>query len=155
MTVHTCNWRSNKTYISETLPILQFEEGFTEFDELWRHDEAETDAAFEVRAKEVLDDVFRTDDKTWLSITAHSGAITRLLRALNHRAFRLATGQIIPVLVKGEVIQLQPTPTFESHEPYSTCDSPPISSGAGGCVCAATTSSGLPEPTESAECPAE
>jgi len=89
-----------------------------------------------VRAKAVLDDVFASDPKTWVSVTAHSGAITRLLAALNHRAFRLATGQIIPVLVKAEVVELQPTPAFEAHEPYSTCDAPPLASVAGqGCVC--------------------
>ncbi|KAH7361747.1 phosphoglycerate mutase [Plectosphaerella cucumerina] len=154
MTVHTCNWRSNKTVIAERFPNFTFEAGFTEADELWRSDLAETEEAFAVRAKAVLDDVFRTDDKTWLSVTAHSGAITRLLGALNHRPFRLATGQIIPVLVKAEVIALQPTPTVEAHEPYSTCDAPPLASNAEqGCICAAT-SSALPEPTESGECQA-
>jgi hypothetical protein len=139
-------------------PTYQFEPGFTELDELWRRTESETDDAFAVRAKAVLDDVFRTDKKTWISVTAHSGAITRLLSALNHRPFRLATGQIIPVLVKAETIELQPTPVFEAHEPYSTCDAPPVTSISGqGCVCATATTSALPEPTESepAECSAE
>lgn len=155
MTVHTCNWRNNKTYISNMFPNFEFEAGFTESDQLWRADESETEEAFAVRAKAVLDDVFRTDDKTWLSITAHSGAITRLLGALNHRPFRLATGQIIPVLVKAEVIDPVPTPVFEAHEPYSTCDAPPITSIAGqGCVCATSTSTALPSPTEPAECEA-
>jgi broad specificity phosphatase PhoE len=137
-------------------PSYQFEAGFTESDQLWDATESETDEAFAVRAKAVLDDVFITDDKSWISITAHSGAITQLLGALNHRAFRLATGQIVPVLVKAEVIELQPTPVFEAHEPYSTCDAPPITSIAGqGCVCATATTSALPEPTasEPAECP--
>ncbi|KAK4122269.1 phosphoglycerate mutase [Parathielavia appendiculata] len=157
MTVHTCNRRSSKTYISKMFPFYQFEEGFTEEDELWRADEAETDAAFAVRAKEVLDDVFTTDPKTWISITAHSGAATRLLAALNHRPFRLATGQIIPVLVKAEAVERQPTPPFDAHEPYSTCDAPPITSVAGqGCVCATSTTSALPSATgEPDECPTE
>lgn len=154
-------------------PTYRFEPAFTETDHLWRANESETDAAFAVRAKAVLDDVFASDPKTWLSITAHSGAITRLLAALNHRPFRLATGQIIPVLVKAEVVDLQPSPAFEAHEPYSTCDAPPLASVAGqGCVCptmtmmtsttttvvptatATTTSEAGPEPTESepAEC---
>jgi hypothetical protein len=149
---------SFQSYISKMFPFYQFEDGFTETDELWKADEAETDAAFAVRAKAVLDDVFSTDPKTWISITAHSGAATKLLAALNHRPFRLATGQIIPVLVKAQVIELQPTPPFEAHEPYSTCDAPPITSIAGqGCVCATKTTSALPTPTESkpAECTAE
>ncbi|KAK4148635.1 phosphoglycerate mutase [Chaetomidium leptoderma] len=154
MTLHTCNRRSSKTYISEMFPFYQFEAGFTESDELWHASESETDEAFAVRAKAVLDDVFVTDNKSWISVTAHSGAITQLLAALNHRPFRLATGQIIPVLVK-EVIERQPTPVFEAHEPYSTCDAPPITSIAGqGCVCPTGTTSALPEPTgsEPAEC---
>lgn len=140
MTVHTCNWRSNKTYIHETFPTFEFEPGFTEDDHLWSPVDSETDEAELVRAKEVLDDVFRDDDKTWISITAHSGIITRLLKALNHREFSLSTGQIIPVLVKAEVIDLQPDPTYEAHEPYSTCDAPPITSIEDqGCVCATPT----------------
>ncbi|KAK3306109.1 phosphoglycerate mutase [Chaetomium strumarium] len=140
MTVHTCNRRSTKTQISAMFPTYQFEPGFTEADELWRATESETDAAFAARAKAVLDDVFTNDKNTWISITAHSGAVAKLLEALNHRAFRLATGQIIPVLVKAEVVEKQPTPTFEAHEPYSTCDAPPVTSIAGqGCVCATGT----------------
>jgi broad specificity phosphatase PhoE len=126
-------------------PSYQFGAGFTESDELWHASDSETDAAFAVRAKAVLDDVFVTDNKSWISITAHSGAITQLLAALNHRAFRLSTGQIIPVLVKAEVIELQPTPVFEAHEPYSTCDAPPTTSIAGqGCVCPTATTLALP-----------
>lgn len=139
MTVHTCNWRSNKTYISDMFPWYQFEPGFTEYDELWHGELSETGDAEDVRAHNVLDDVFRTDDKTWLSVTAHSGIISRLLKAVSHREFRLSTGQIIPVLVKAEVIEPQPEPTYDALEPYSTCDAPPITSIAGqGCVCSTT-----------------
>ncbi|KAI8277923.1 putative phosphoglycerate mutase [Colletotrichum sp. SAR 10_98] len=148
MTVHTCNWRSNKTYIHDMFPSYQFEAGFTEYDELWRRNESETTEAQNARSKAVLDDVFRTDDKTWLSITSHSGEITSLLRALNHRAFRLSTGQIIPVFVKAEVVEPQPEPTFAAHEPYPTCTSPPITSNAAqGCVCSTATSALLPAAT--------
>ncbi|KAF4772892.1 phosphoglycerate mutase [Colletotrichum scovillei] len=144
MTVHTCNWRSNKTYIASTFPSFEFEPGFAEYDQLWRRNESETSDAQDARSKAVLDDVFRADDKTWLSITSHSGEITKLLKALNHRAFRLSTGQIIPVFVKAEVVAPAPVPTFAAHEPYSTCTSPPVTSIAGqGCVCATTASSGL------------
>ncbi|TDZ39068.1 putative phosphoglycerate mutase [Colletotrichum spinosum] len=148
MTVHTCNWRSNKTYIHNLFPSYEFEPGFAETDQLWRRNESETSEAQDARAKAVLDDVFRTDDKTWLSVTSHSGQITKLLKALNHRAFRLSTGQIIPVFVKAEVVEPQPEPTFAAHEPYSTCTSPPVTSIAGqGCVCATATSALLPAAT--------
>jgi broad specificity phosphatase PhoE len=139
MTVHTCNHRSSKTFIHNMVPALRFEEGFTEYDELWHADENETEEHFEHRAKEVLDDVFATDDGTWISVTAHSGAITKLLGALGHRPFRLATGQIIPVLVKAEVIDPTPTDEYVSYTPSATCKSPPITSNAAsGCVCTPT-----------------
>lgn len=148
MTVHTCNWRSDKSYIEDMFPSYEFEDGFSEEDELWQADESETDDAQAARAKEVLDDVFLTDDKTWLSITSHSGMITKLLAALNHRAFRLSTGQIIPVLVKARLVDPVPDPVFEAYEPYSTCDAPPVTSVAGeGCVCSATGTGLLPSAT--------
>jgi broad specificity phosphatase PhoE len=139
MTVHTCNHRSNRTYMEEMLPVLQFEEGFTEFDELWHADENETQDHMNWRARDVLEDVFTNDDNTWISVTAHSGTVTNLLRTLNHRAFRLATGQIIPVLVKAEVVAPTPTAPFVSYTPSATCEAPPITSIAGtGCVCTPT-----------------
>lgn len=148
MTVHTCNWRSNKTYIQDMFPSFEFEPGFTEFDQLWHGDLSETGEAEDVRAHNVLDDVFRSDDNTWLSVTAHSGIISRLLKAVRHREFRLSTGQIIPVLVKAEAIELLPDPTYDALEPYSTCDAPPIESIAGvGCICSSTTASFVPAPT--------
>ena len=140
MTLHTCNWRSSKTDIAAMFPSYRFEDGFSEEDELWHSYEAETTAAQAVRAKAVLDDVFRADDKTWISVTSHSGQITQLLAALNHRAFRLSTGQIIPVLVKATLADPRPAETVEAYEPYSTCEAPPVTSVAGqGCVCSATT----------------
>lgn len=148
MTVHTCNRRSDRSRIHELFPCYRFELGFTEEDVLWSSDDSETDAAELVRAKVALDDVFRADHATWVSITAHEGIISRLLRALNHRPFRLGTGQIIPVLVRADVVDLQPKPTFVAHEPYSTCDSPPIESIEGqGCVCTTPTASPGPTPT--------
>ncbi|CAG9937949.1 unnamed protein product [Clonostachys rosea f. rosea IK726] len=156
MTIHTCNRRSTKTYIQNMFPWYKFEAGFTENDELWHKSLAETSAAQDVRSKEALDEVFRQDDKTWLSITSHSGEITSLLRVLNHRSFRLSTGQIIPVLVKAEVVSLQPEPTYVALEPYSTCTSPPLTSNAAqGCVCStpgasSLTPSATPTPTPTA-----
>ncbi|KAI9162911.1 putative phosphoglycerate mutase [Paramyrothecium foliicola] len=137
MTVHTCNHRSNATYIQATVPEVVFEEGFTEHDELWRADMNESEEAMKARSKKVLDDVFATDDAaTWVSVTAHSGVITKLLEQLGHRAFRLSTGQIIPVLVKAEVEAPTPTTSFVRHVPSATCTVPPVTSNASqGCVC--------------------
>ncbi|KAF5025552.1 hypothetical protein F66182_2360 [Fusarium sp. NRRL 66182] len=140
MTVHTCNRRSNKTYIETLAPKVKFEKGFTEHDELWKGDLSETAEHQLARSKELLDDVFTSDNSVWISFTSHSGQITGILQALNHRPFRLATGQIIPVLVRADVVTEEPTPTFVGWVPESTCDAPPVTSIAGqGCVCSTAT----------------
>jgi hypothetical protein len=61
---------------------------------------------------------------------------------LNHRSFSLSTGQIIPVLVKAELVEptVEPTSTYASFTTEPTCKSPPITSISGqGCVCATGT----------------
>lgn len=140
ISMHTCDRRSNKTAIHHLAPNFAFEPGFTEDDELWRGTEEETAAHQLARSKAVLDDVFANDDATWISITSHSGEIGALLATLNHRAFSLSTGQIIPVLVKAEIVAPQSTSTFVSWVAEATCHAPPVTSIAGqGCVCSGTT----------------
>lgn len=121
-----------------------FEEGFSEDDLLWRgnEDEGETSAHQVARSKIVIDDVFSHDDNTWISITSHSGEIGSILTVLNHQSFGLNTGQIIPVLVKAELVQhtVEPTTTYAAFTTEPTCKSPPLTSIAGqGCVCATAT----------------
>ncbi|KAH7021014.1 phosphoglycerate mutase family protein [Microdochium trichocladiopsis] len=139
ISMRTCDERNNKTWIHEQVPNFLFEDGFTELDELWRGYEAETDEAQVKRTKAVLDDVFAHDDATWISITAHSGAISKHLQVLGHRAFRLGTGQAIPVLVKAQNLRKvdTPTSTIESWWSEPTCaNGPPITSiGGTGCIC--------------------
>ena len=50
----------------------------------------------------LLEDVWETDSNSLISFTAHSGAIASVLRVIGHRVFRLKTGAMVPVLVKGE-----------------------------------------------------
>jgi broad specificity phosphatase PhoE len=143
ISIHTCDRRSNKTYIHSVVPNFTFEKGFTENDELWRGTEGETADHQRARSKELLDDIFTNDDATWISITSHSGEIRRLLEVLGHRAFSLSTGQIIPVLVKAEVRRVSEEPTTTTTAPgftaEATCTKPPITSIDGqGCVCSPT-----------------
>lgn len=98
----------------------------------------------DVRSKKVLDEVFGSDDSTWISITSHSGEIGSILRGksyvilafgmkqadsrvvLGHRTFSLSTGAVIPVLVKAETIQ--GTPASTASVPWttiSTCSTVP------------------------------
>jgi broad specificity phosphatase PhoE len=102
--VHTCDRRSSKTYINAEFPTYTIEDEFAENDKLWSPDIRESDPHMDARLKTLLDDIFAHDDSTYISFTGHSGATSGLLRILGHRAFRLSTGGVIPVLVKAEMI---------------------------------------------------
>ncbi|UKZ74920.1 hypothetical protein TrVFT333_002590 [Trichoderma virens FT-333] len=143
ISIHTCDRRSTKSQIHAYVPNFQFEAGFTEQDLLWEGKQGmgETSAHQVARSKEAIDDVFSHDDNTWISITSHSGEIGAILTVLNHRSFSLSTGQIIPVLVKAELVEpTVPTSTYASFTSEATCKSPPVTSISGqGCVCATAT----------------
>ena len=137
VSIHTCDRRSSKSDIAKLVPGWKFEEGFTELDELWLADKGETKEHQLLRSKTVLDDVFTNDKSTWISISSHSGEIAALLQVLGHRPFSLSTGQIIPVLVKAELVPAEPTTTnVAGFTPEMTCTQPPVTSIPGkGCVC--------------------
>lgn len=103
MGIATCDRRSTKTYIHEQFPPYPIEAGFTEDDELWSAWKLELPWQQDARMKSVLDDVFATDDNTWISFTSHSGSIASFLRVLSHRTFTLGTSGMIPVLVKAVI----------------------------------------------------
>ncbi|KAH8596523.1 phosphoglycerate mutase [Bisporella sp. PMI_857] len=126
---HTCDRRSNKTYIHESFPSYTFEVGFAEEDPLWDPAYRETSSAQDARSKTVLDDVFGNDSNTYISVSAHSGEISSILRVIGHRAFRLSTGQVIPVLVRQDIVEgTAPTTTIEPWTTISTCTTPPATS---------------------------
>jgi hypothetical protein len=139
---HTCDRRSNKTYIATTYPNYRFEAGFTEKDELWRGVDAETSAAQDIRSKYALDAVFASDSSRFISVTSHSGETASMLRVLGHRTFSLATGAVLPVLVKAVVLADAPaTTSIVSWSGLATCTVPPITSlAASGCICPSATS---------------
>lgn len=99
---HTCDRRSTKSAIAADFPRYQFEPRFTEEDGLWDPKVRESDEHRDRRLRELLNDIFATDENVFLSLTAHSGAITSILQVVGHRKFPLATGAVIPVLVKAE-----------------------------------------------------
>jgi broad specificity phosphatase PhoE len=141
ISTHTCDHRSNKTYIQNLFPSFNIEPGFTEYDELWTGVVAEPSGAQDARSKLALDEVFASDDHTWVSITSHSGEIGSLLRVLGHRTFSLGTGAVIPVLVKAQFLPeadrpSTSVPAFTST--YFCTNGPPITSistSSPGCVC--------------------
>ncbi|XTI84258.1 phosphoglycerate mutase-like protein [Cenococcum geophilum] len=123
---HTCDRRSNKTYIHSTFPTYTFEKGFAEFDHLWEALHGETNVDQDIRSKKVLDDVFGSDRSTYISITSHSGEIASILRVLGHQVFGLSTGAAIPVLVKATTLKAAPpTTTYQAFTALLTCATAP------------------------------
>ncbi|KIL58025.1 hypothetical protein M378DRAFT_112451 [Amanita muscaria Koide BX008] len=105
--VHTCDRRKSRTYITQTFPAFQIEDGFTEEDELWHPDKREAPSQVVQRAKKVLDRIFETDrDHATISITAHGGFITALSMAMGHTVGALPTGGILSLVVKSSVCAL-------------------------------------------------
>lgn len=101
---HTCDRRSSATAIAAEYPHYRFEDGFEEEDLLWDPKIRESNEDRNKRLSCLLGDIFSTDDSIYVSLTAHSGAITSILEVLGHRKFALATGAVIPVLVKAEKV---------------------------------------------------
>lgn len=97
---HTCDRRSNKTYIQDEFPHWTIEPGFQEEDELWQADHREWPEEHDMRTQTFLEDIFAHDPHVYLSFTSHSGAIASHLRVMGHQWFPLQTGGLIPVLVK-------------------------------------------------------
>lgn len=168
ISIHTCDHRnSTATSLLQIYPHFLLEPDFSEFDLLWNGLTAESDAAHSIRMRNFLDDVFLHDDHTWISLTSHSGTIAAILRVIGHQGFRLVTGGVMPVLVRGEFLTsssssciddgptsitttMTMTTTVESSY-YTTStwchNGPPATSLASdeqGCVCQSTTVLPLP-----------
>ncbi|CAK7275462.1 putative phosphoglycerate mutase pmu1 [Sporothrix epigloea] len=156
VSTHTCDRRAPRSALHAQFPTVLFEDGFAETDSIWTGTTAETPVANDIRSQALLDDVFSTDDATWISFTSHSGEITSLLRVLGHRAFPLSTGQIIPVLVRAEKVTDSGDRSLPSNAKWQaadTCNAPPVTSvPSRGCVCAPT---GLAPSTQDGEAPTQ
>ena len=124
--VHTCDRRSTKTHIASTFPHLTFEANFSDPDPIWEADYREPASARRYRLAQFLDDIFANDDKIFLSLTSHSGAIASILEAVGHRTFALETGGVIPVVVRAERVDgAREKPPKEPSEGPVICDEPP------------------------------
>ncbi|OAV94919.1 hypothetical protein PTTG_26809 [Puccinia triticina 1-1 BBBD Race 1] len=101
--LHTCDRRRSKQSISIDFPVVEFENGFNDQDLLWTKDFQETDKQLDIRIKAALTRIFldsKTSNLTYISITAHSGVISSLLRVLGHRPWPTETGGMIPLVVR-------------------------------------------------------
>ena len=54
----------------------------------------------DVRLKKLLDDIFTHDHSTFISLTAHGGAIGSIVNVIGHRKFALQTGAVMPVFIR-------------------------------------------------------
>lgn len=127
--VHTCDKRSSKSNIVASYPYVSFERGFAEDDPFWEPQLREPAKATEARLSELLDDIFMNDNRTWLSLTSHSGAIAAILAVLHHQPFQLPTGGAIPVLVKALWVDgIAPSTKIPPAIPPPTCSVTPMPS---------------------------
>ncbi|KAH9863037.1 hypothetical protein IAQ61_009312 [Plenodomus lingam] len=126
ISAHTCDRRSDKSFLERQFPAFAFEAGFQEEDPYWMEMKTEPRENQDARSKAVLDDIFGGDRASYISVTAHSGAVSSLLRVLNHRPFRLSTGSAMPVLVKitSSTTETPPSPALP-YTPKTTCAVPP------------------------------
>ncbi|KAJ5888547.1 hypothetical protein N7495_008588 [Penicillium taxi] len=101
---HTCDRRSKASEIACEFPEYGFEAGFEEKDLLWDPIHRESNEDRNKRLSRLLGDIFANDDNIFLSLTAHSGAITSILEVIGHRKFQLQTGGVIPVVIRAEKV---------------------------------------------------
>lgn len=122
--LHTCDKRSNRSAIEKEYPEYRIEEGFAEEDPLYDSKTRESNSGRSARLREFLFDVFENDENTFISFTGHSGCITSILEVVGHREFPLATGAVIPVVVRGERVD-GPAPKMKVEPPFTVpkCDS--------------------------------
>ncbi|KAI7940008.1 hypothetical protein MJO28_013660 [Puccinia striiformis f. sp. tritici] len=109
--LHTCDKRRSKSDIRVDYPFVEFEDRFTENDILWTKDLQETDKQLDVRIKGALSRVFEdptSSNLTYVSITAHSGVISSVLRVIGHRPWPTETGGMIPLVIRAKLTR---TPT--------------------------------------------
>lgn len=115
--IHTCDRRSNKTYIQSTYPY-EIEPRFAKEDPLWLPDLRESNSALTVRLKHFLDDIFTHSSDMVFSLTSRGGAVAAILRAIGHRDFPLKTGAVIKAeIFYGE----EPEASVDQWEPKSEC----------------------------------
>ncbi|KAK4652333.1 putative phosphoglycerate mutase pmu1 [Podospora pseudocomata] len=102
---HTCDRRRNGTWIRENFPEFEFEEGFVDEDVYWKTEGRETLQEHAARTMALLEDVFEHDDEQIISFSTHSGTIAALIKATGHEDFFVEPGNVVPFLIKGEIIQ--------------------------------------------------
>jgi hypothetical protein len=117
----------------ERFPEFIIEKDFVENDELWKDDDRESEFRMQTRGRRALDRMFGENgasetctsplhsqfdiaDEIDISITSHSQFFRNLLAVLNHQPYPLATGEMIPVVVKATRVRKQGSDSGSSGE---------------------------------------
>jgi len=98
--LHTCDRRSPRSTLASRFPGFRFDVPFAEHDQLWSATFQEGNTQQALRAQQLLNEVFATDAKVVVSLTAHGGVIQALCRALGHPLVPIKPGEFLPVVVK-------------------------------------------------------
>ncbi|ROW10703.1 hypothetical protein VPNG_05130 [Cytospora leucostoma] len=101
--IHTCDRRRTRSWIHENYPDYNIDAGFTENDELWKPDRRESLDEHTLRINNLLTDIFEDNPGPVVSLSTHAGTIGALYAATGHREVRVATGVVVPVLVKADL----------------------------------------------------
>lgn len=100
--VHTCDRRSNRTWIQKSYPKFSIEDRFTENDELWDSNVRETLDEHTRRTSELLVDLFENDNSMFMYLSVHSGTIMSIFRATGYLEIPVAAGAIFPLLIRAK-----------------------------------------------------
>lgn len=105
LTDHTCDKRSPRSWIAEHYPDFVIEDGFVESDELWEawRNPPENHDNHVQRVYELLSEIFTHDSSPFISLSAHSYALTAILCSLGtvtEQTFRVGEGVMVPLFVK-------------------------------------------------------
>ncbi|KAF2036643.1 phosphoglycerate mutase-like protein [Setomelanomma holmii] len=97
--VHTCDQRSPKSWIARNYPSFRIEDEFIEDDELWDADRREAFEEHMERSRQLLNEIFESDENRSIALVAHTGSIRAIFAATGWKKVPVATGSVYPLLV--------------------------------------------------------
>jgi broad specificity phosphatase PhoE len=94
-----CDQRKATTPKREAFPEIDFCGVVDEQDPWWKPDHRESDDEIDARARRFLQQIMVQRGERRVLVVSHSGFTRACLRALGHRYYRPANGELVPVLV--------------------------------------------------------
>jgi len=141
----TCEKRSTRSEIKAMFPSFRIAPGLPEKDNLWTGKKCETDLELDKRMKNALDEIFITDDNTFISMTGHHGQVRSVMRVVRGPDYHLEPATIITVLVRATKVpakeysmRYEPNlPKDDFSHPQKVCKQLPVIAlrEDGRCIC--------------------